>query len=298
MMRAAASLIRFGGLLVLAAAACRPSDRAGHGATVTVTDDAGRTVRVGVPAQRIVSAAPSLTELVFALGAGDRLVGRTTWCRYPPAAVAVPSIGDGLNPSVEAIAARQPDLVLLYKSLHTATAARQLERLGIPALVLEHDRMAHVAKTARLIGGLVGDSARGDSIAGALEALGRSAPERNVASIAFVVWDTPPIVIGAGSYLQEVATLAGAYNVFGDMTAASPTVSLEAIAQRDPDFLLAVRDTVDGTPPAWAERPEWRVIRAVREGRILVLPGALFGRPSPAAPAAVTELRRRLEAGR
>ena len=97
--------------LVLPACARAPSS----GAIVRM-DDWGRTVALAAPARRIVSLAPATTELVFALGLGDRLVGRTRWCDYPPAALRVPDVGDGMGPNVEAVAARRPDLVLLYAS--------------------------------------------------------------------------------------------------------------------------------------------------------------------------------------
>src|SRR2546423_13174751 len=99
---------------------------------IAVTGDAGRRVTLAAPARRIVSLLPSFTEILFAIGAGDRLVGRTTWCDYPPEALAVPSVGDGMPPSVEAVAARRPDLVVLYRAGPNVTAAAQLERLRNP----------------------------------------------------------------------------------------------------------------------------------------------------------------------
>src|SRR2546428_4353255 len=132
-------------LVALAAAlACRPADRASRpprDAGYTVTDDAGRTVALAQPARRIVSLSPAVTELLFALGVGDRVVGRTTWCDYPPLARLVPSVGDGLNPNLEAVAARRPDLVVLYRSPLNETAAAQLGRLGVPAAGLGQDRL-------------------------------------------------------------------------------------------------------------------------------------------------------------
>src|SRR3989442_10351649 len=136
-------------------AACRGSDHVrppGRAAALMVTDDVGRAVALARPARRIVSLSPTVTELLFALGAGDRVVGRTTWCDYPPAARAVPSVGDGLNPNIEAVSARHPDLVVLYRSTLDETAARQLERLGVAAVVLRQDRLEDVAPRARLLG--------------------------------------------------------------------------------------------------------------------------------------------------
>src|SRR5881275_1557672 len=94
------------GFLALAITACARGERASTAGSLAVTDDAGRRVTLPAPARRIVSLLPSFTELLFAIGAGDRLVGRTTWCDYPPEAVRVPSVGDGMPPNVEAVAAR------------------------------------------------------------------------------------------------------------------------------------------------------------------------------------------------
>ena len=246
------------------------------------------------PAHRIVSLAPSSTELLFALGAGGQVVGRTTWCRYPAAALLVPDVGDGLNPNIEAIAARRPDLVVLYRSQLNETAATQLAQLGIPSVTLAQDRLEDIARAARELGRLTGRQAAGDSIGAAMEALLRTPPSAPIRRVAFVVWDNPPMVIGGGSYLDELATLAGGSNVFHDLGAASATVSIETIVARNPDVILVLSDST--APPAYGGRREWRAIRAVREGRFIVLPPDLFGRPSPSAPAAVAALRRALEA--
>ena len=244
------------------------------------------------PAHRIVSLAPSSTELLFALGAGDQVVGRTTWCRYPPAALRVPDVGDGLNPNVEAIAARHPDLVVLYRSQLNQTAAAQLARLGIPSVILAQDRLEDIARAAHELGRLTGRQGAGDSIGAALEALLRTPPPAPIMRVAFVVWDNPPMVIGGGSYLDQLATLAGGANVFHDLGAASATVSIETIVARNPDAILVLSDST--APPAYSARREWRAIRAVRERRFIMLPADLFGRPSPSAPAAVLALRRAL----
>lgn len=279
-------------LALLGACSTGARDRPG---ALAVTDDAGRRVTLAAPATRVVSLAPSLTELLFAIGAGPQIVGRTTWCRYPPAATAVPDVGDGLNPNLEAVAARRPDLVLLYQSPLNETAAVQLGRLGIATVLLRQDRHADVARHARLLGVLTGHAGAGDSIGRMLDSVvARPAPPAGV-RVAFVVWDAPPTVIGAGSYLDELVTLAGGANVFHDLRPASATVSLETIADRDPAVIAILADSGAVVPPAWARRPEWRAVRAVREGRFLVLPADLFGRPSPRAPEAVSALRRLLE---
>src|SRR6266568_9029325 len=217
-MRLWAHRTHLAGLLALAAvAACGREGRVARGdGALTVSDDAGRRVELHAPARRIVSLSPAVTELLFALGAGDRVVGRTTWCDFPPAARAVPSVGDGLNPNIEAVAGRRPDLVVLYRAPLNETAAQQLTRLGVAAVIVRQDRLEDLARAARLLGRLVGRQAAGDSLADALARLVATPAPASHARVAFVAWDNPPIVIGRGSYLDQLAMLAGAENAFHD----------------------------------------------------------------------------------
>jgi iron complex transport system substrate-binding protein len=283
-----------GWLLMLLAGACRAAPHGSPPDALTLTDDAGRTVRLVGPAGRVVSLAPSITELLFALGADSQVVGRTVYDIFPPAARAVPSVGDGLNPSVEAVVARRPDLVVLYRSPQTETAARQLDALGVPTLVVRDDRLEDEARLARLLGRATGHVDQGDRIARHLDSLLAAPTPAAVARVVFIVWDTPPIVIGGGSYLDQLAGRTGAVNVFHDLSTPSATVSIETIATRDPDWILMVRDSATAPLPAWIARAEWRTVRAVRDRRFLMLPADLFGQPSPRAPEAVRWLHERL----
>jgi iron complex transport system substrate-binding protein len=292
------------GLLVLLAAC---GDERGQGraaqapGAITVTDGAGRRIALAGPARRIVSLSPAVTELLFALGAGSSVVGRTTWCDYPPEVRRVPSVGDGLNPDLEAVVAARPDLVVLYRSALNETAADQLGRLGIAALLLTQDRLEDLASAARLLGRATGREPAGDSLAGAIaQVLATPVSPPGVGPrVALIAWDNPPMVIGGGSYLDQLATLAGARNVFHELGSAD-VVSLETIAARDPEVIVVLSDsaTVGEGPPAFARRPPWQVIRAVRERRFVTLAGSLFGRPSPRAPDAIAVFHRLLEAAR
>ena len=283
------------GLVALTVTACARGERVPARGDVAVTDDAGRRVTLAAPARRIVSLLPSFTELLFAIGAGDRLVGRTAWCDYPPEAVAVPSVGDGMPPSVEAVAARRPDLVVLYRSGPNVTAADQLERLGIRTVLLDLNLLEQLGPAARRLGRLTGHEQTGDSLAAVMDSLAAEPPIPSTRSLVFIVWDNPPIVIGGGSYLDHLAALAGARNVFHDVGSPSAQVAIETIAARDPDVIAVLSDSA--VTPRYATRPEWRAVRAVRNGRFLFLPGQLFGRPGPRITEAVRELRQRLQGG-
>src|SRR5213079_206586 len=204
-MRRWAHRTHLAGLLLFAMPACREASRTPPSGDLVVTDDAGRRVALAAPARRVVSLLPSFTELLFAIGAGDRLVGRTTWCDYPPEALAVPSVGDGMPPSVEAVAARRPDLVVLYRSGPNVTAAEQLERLGIRTVLFDLNLLEQLGPAARRLGALTGHSRAADSLARVVDSLASQPPAPSTRSLAFIVWDNPPIVIGAGSYLDRLA---------------------------------------------------------------------------------------------
>ena len=268
----------------------------------SAVDDWGRTVTLAAPARRIVSLSPSTTEIVFALGLGERLAGRTRWCDYPPAARAVADVGDGLAPNVEVVAARRPDLVLLYASAANRAAAERLADLGIAAFALALDRAGDVPRAARRIAVLAGDSAAGAALAAAFDSARAQARRETAARsgtgarprLYVHVWADPPITVGRGSYLHEILADAGAENVFADVESSSAGVSLEAVARRDPDAVVVLAADTLAPAPALARRAPWRAVRAVREGRYLVLDGVLYGRPSPRMPLAVRDLAVRL----
>jgi iron complex transport system substrate-binding protein len=279
-------------LLAAALVACRPAGSTPPG--MFVVDDAGDTARLSVPPRRIVSLNPAITELVFALGAGHRLVGRSDECDYPEAARDVPSVGGWLPPNVEAVVATTPDLVLLYGGPTNATAAARLRALGIPVLSFRTDHLADVSRLARLLGPLLGAIHPADSLASsydaALDSSRSSITIEPKPSVVLLAWDQPLIVLGAGSYVSELVELAGGRNVFGDLQPASVPMSLETVASRAPTALV----TVGGLSGRFAERPEWQAVPAVRQHHILELTESTLKWPSPRAPAAIAALRLRL----
>ena len=282
------------GLLLLVGCAGEPPPPAGD-----LVDDAGTRVTLAAPATRVVSLIPATTELMFALGAGDRLVGRTTWCDYPAAAAAVPDLGNGIGPNVEAVVAARPDLVLLYKSASNRTAADQLRGFGIATLELATDRIEDMDRVTRLLGRAVGRTAAADSLilATAADLENASAPSAHPPvrpSVFILAWDRPPLTLGRGSFLSEILERAGARNLFEDILTSSAPISIEAVADRNPDFVLV---TGSGEP-GFADRDEWRVVPAVRERRFLRVEGSEFNRPGPRIGQAVRRLRSALGAAR
>lgn len=260
---------------------------------------AGSVPERGAPYERVVSLAPSITELLFAVGAGPAVVGRTRWASDPPEVLAVPSVGDGLDPNVEAVAARLPDLVILYDSPANAGAVAQLRQLGIETVAFRMDRLDDVARGARLFGTLIGVSDVAEEVAArfatALDSARRVPRPADRPRVLILSWDQPPIVIGTGSFQSELLDLAGAENVFADITVPSGQVTIESIAERDPDFVLLTGGISD---PSWGSRPEWQVVLAVRERRFVVVDGSDFSYPSFRALVAVERLRQALAEAR
>lgn len=261
-----------------------------------LVDDAGDTVKLAGPARRVVSLIPASTELLFAIGAGSAVVGRTDYCDYPPAAKAVADLGDGIRPNLEAVLARRPDLVILYNSGQNAAVAGRLRELGIAALRINTDALSDVDRVARMLGTLTGHERGSDSVATVFDAslvAATQPPSPRRPKVLLLVWEQPPMTIGRGSFLSELVERAGAENLFADVTTSSGVVSIEAVTARDPDLILTMTDG----PSAFAERAEWQVVPAVREHRFMHVRGSEFTRPSPRAPDAIRQLTARLSGG-
>jgi iron complex transport system substrate-binding protein len=276
--------------------ACRPPAPAVPGELV---DDTGARVSLPVVARRVVSLIPATTELLFALGAGDRVIGRTAWCDYPAEASRVPNLGNGIEPNVEAVVAARPDLVLLYKSGANRGAGERLRALRIPTLELATDRIADIARITRLLGQALGIREAAESLVARTEldlALASRPSDLPTSrpTVFILAWDRPVMTLGRGSFLSEIIERAGARNLFDDLATSSAQISVEAVASRDPDYILVESEG----EPAVASRPEWQVVRAVRERRFLRVRGSEFNRPSPRVGLAVRELAKALAAAR
>lgn len=243
---------------------------------------------------RIVSLNPTTTEMVFALGAGSRLVGRTHWDSYPPEASAVPDLGPGMSPNVEAVVAARPDLVLLYASGENEPAARQLSGLGLHVVSLRINTIAEFEAGLEKLGELVGEGPRAAELVrqvqSTLDSVRRATAPLPHWRVFLPAWESPLLAIGGGSFLSELVDIAGGANIFADLAQPSPPVSFEEVLRRSPDVIL--------TGPVDAANilasPRWRALRAVRDARVLVYDTALVARPSVRMGAAAVSLARLL----
>lgn len=267
------------------------SDTGGPPVTRAIVDDFGDTLRTSsAPFRRIVSLNPATTEMLFAMGAGNHVVGRTRWDTYPPAALSVANLGDGLRPNVEAVLAVHPDLVVLYAAADNRDAAGRLKAAGIATLSVRDDRLADFRRILSLLGAALHDSASAQAVADSVTAsLAKvRAATAGLAPVS-VVWPieiAPLRVIGGGSYLTDLLTDAGARNVYGTMADPSPQVSLEDVLRRDPAVVLTTAATVR----AMRSDPRWQRWLADSGHRVLVPDTALVGMPSVRMGAAAAEL--------
>jgi iron complex transport system substrate-binding protein len=289
--------------LALALAACGGAEAPGGGARaeaaaeqpVTVTDDAGHRVTLPRPARRIVALMPSATETLVAIGAGPLLVGRTDFDRGP-GVDSLPSVGGGMDPSIEKVVALRPDLVLGWAEKKDTKIRSRLEELGIPVFSVSTTDTADVYRMLRNLGALTGrEDAAGavaDSLRAELEAVRASVAGLPRPTAFYVVWNDPPMTTGGGTFLHELVGLAGGRNVFGDLGEPWPTVSMEEVVRRDPDVLvLPVGEKGGGRADQIRTAPGWRELRAVREGRVVLVPSELMNRPGPAIGQAARALR-------
>lgn len=281
----------FGASLLVA---CQGAARADAAA---LRDDFGAPVAISSPPRRIVSLNPTTTEVLFAIGAGGRLVGRSMYDAFPDSALAVPNLGAALRPNVEAIIGAKPDLVVLYASQDNRAAADRLHQAGIATAALRIDSIAQFERDTRLLGRLTGDSARAaavvDSVRATLERVRSATRSLPHPTVFFHTWDRPLITIGGGSFLSELVEIAGARNVYGDLAAPSGTVTLEDVIRRNPDYVLASPITAASV----RADPRWQALPAVRDGHVLVFDTTVVGRPSVTLGAAARSLADLLHPG-
>ena len=279
-------------MAALAPVACAPApDRAPS------VDDAGDPLPTLARRSRIISLIPATTEILFALGAGDRVVGRTHWDAWPPDALKVPDLGDGIRPSIEALLGARPDLVVLYASGENRDAARALRAAGIGVISLRIDRVVEFERATTLLGDAVGEPARArsvvDSVRATLDRV-RSATARLTRPTVFMLaWETPLMTIASGSFLSELVEIAGGRNVFADLAGPSPQVAFEEVLRRDPEFILGRPETAGKL----GANVRWRALPAVRDGRVLVMDTVLVGRPGVRLGEAAVSIARLLHPG-
>lgn len=284
---------------ITALSACTPTRdataRATNGAIVVV-DDAGDTVRLAASAKRVISLIPSAAETIIALGATDRIVGRT---RYDVAKEvdSLPSVGGTLDPSVEAIVALHPDLVIGWDNDSRRTIRKRLATLNIPVFSLRtldtSDVFRGISNLGRLLGKDSAATALATSIRATLDDVHRAVAERPRREVMFVIYPNPAMTAGPNTFIDQLIGIAGGHSVFADLHGLWPTVSMEEVVKRHPDLLIVPQGEFKANAvEQFRARNGWRDLAAVRDGRIATVSADLTQRPGANIGQAARALQR------
>jgi iron complex transport system substrate-binding protein len=260
-----------------------------------ITDELGRKVQIPREVGRVVSIAPNLTEIVFALGVGNHLAGDTDFCDYPAEAVRKPHVGGPVNPNMEEIVSLRPDLVLATKSINRRETVNALDRLGLPVYVTDPHSVAEMIASVEHLGGALGAEKSAAVLAEDLRArltdLDRRLAGASARRVLFVVWTNPLISVGRDTFIADALRRAGGRSVVATK-AEWPHVSLEEIVRLQPEVLVFA-SAHEGNPQreidALRKRPGWQNIKAMQDGKIVVVSDAI-NRPAPRMVDAIERL--------
>jgi iron complex transport system substrate-binding protein len=231
---------------------------------------------------RIVSLAPHLTEIAYAAGAGDALVGTVEYSDYPAAARRLPRVGDGWRVDFESVLALRPDVVLAWTSGTPRATVEQLAAMRLRVIEVSTFRLADVPAALRLVGDLAGTRAAAEPVAARFEAEVRRLRERHAGATPVTVFvqidDEPLFTVNGRHVISEVVELCGGRNVFADLPQIAPQVDVEAVLARDPQVILSTDDTIADPRAGWQR---WPQLAAVRRGSIYALSSDTVARASP-----------------
>jgi iron complex transport system substrate-binding protein len=231
---------------------------------------------------RIVSLAPHLTEIAYAAGAGDTLVGTVEYSDYPAAARSLPRVGDGWRVDFERVLALRPDVVLAWTSGTPRATVAQLEAMRLEVVEVPTFRLADVPAALRLIGDLAGTQAAAEPVAARFEAEARRLRGRHAGDTLLTVFvqidDEPLFTVNGRHVISEVVELCGGRNVFAGLPQIAPQVDVEAVLARDPQVILSTDDTIADPRALWQR---WPQLAAVRRGTIYTMPSDTVARASP-----------------
>lgn len=272
----------------------RVAAEAGH----VLIDGAGRRVTIPQQVNRIVTLAPNLTETVYALGLQEKLAGDTNECDTPAAAKLKPHVGDVVSPSLEAIVALRPDLVLASTSINRPETVDALARLGIPVYTTDAQTVLQMLDSVQQIANIAGAPEQGAKfvaqLRARLDAIHARLADQPVQHVLFVIWDDPLITIGQNTFIEDALRWAGAESVVLSRQK-WPQLSMEEVLRLQPDYILyaAHEEKPTQTLEDLRGRPVWRDLDAVEAGHVLDVSEEAL-RPSPGLVGVIEELAREL----
>ena len=255
-------------------------------ASVSVVDDTGATVALSAPARRIVSLAPHLTEMLFAAGAGDRIVGTVDFSDYPEAAKAIPRIGSSTLLDMERVVALKPDLVVVWRSGTAPARIDALRALGLAIYFDEPHTFAGIARTLVRLGTLAGTEAAAlgaaEAFSARAETLRQRYATRRPVTLFWQIWARPLMTVNRDHVIGDAIRTCGGVNIFADLSPLVPAVSVEAVVAADPEAIVTTGN--DASAANDDGLAQWRALprlRATARGNLVVLDAETIHRPSP-----------------
>jgi iron complex transport system substrate-binding protein len=271
-------------LLVLSAASFAQAESA----SIDVVDMTGRAIHLDAPATKIVALTPSDCEILYALGAGDALVGRGTYCDYPPEVLDITAVQSGSTTNYEEIVALEPQVVLMSTMSQTEEQAALLESAGITVVVSDAQDIAGVYTAIELIGAVVGREEEAVNVIGGMKDAFAEIASKSIAGDKTVYFEVSPLqwglwVAGAGTFMDELASMVGLNNAFADVSGWGQ-ISAEQVLERDPDYIVTITMYYGEGPTPVEEivgRDGWQGLTAVKNGTILNADSNEISRPGP-----------------
>lgn len=288
-------------LLALSVAACGAVFAAPQAARFPVEDDTGQTLRLDRPARRIVALAPGATALLFAAGAGERVIATIRFADEPAGAQRIPRLGDVQSIDVERLLVLRPDVVVVTAAITSPLVVDRVRRLGLPVYTTRYTRLQDIAPSVARLGRLAGTTAVADRearrLAARLEALRSAYARRAPLDVMYQVWSQPVYVIGGPHIVTDALAVCGARNVFAGEGVAAPSVGIEAVLARNPGVIVVSAPQAQASK--WAQ--EWRRfphLAATAAGHLYVFDDPRLDRMGPSAIEATATLCRLLDAAR
>lgn len=251
---------------------------------VTLTDDRGRNISLGHPPERIVSLAPHVTELLYAIDAGDMLVGADEYSDFPEGAVQLPRIGNASRVDIERVLSLEPDLVIGWLTGNADSDIKKLEKLGIPVFVTEITSLDNVADQLIRLGQLIGKPVKAKEVAAGyrhrLQKLRAQYKEKTRISVFYQVWEQPLMTVNGKHFISDAIQLCGGNNVFSELQMLAPTLSKESVIAADPQAIISGR-TPGNDSSLRSEWGSWQSMDAVKYDNLFSIPSDLIARPTP-----------------
>ena len=284
-------------IILLSIAALSP---AAH-AAISVVDDAGNRVTLQQPARRIISMSPHVTELLFAAGGGNRIVGAMNFSDYPEAAKRIPLVGSNSQIDMERAVALKPDLLIVWQSGNTARQLEQLRSLGVPLFFSEPRKLDDVATSLTRFGQLLGTEAAAQEAAAAyraqVAALAARHSKRPTVRVFYQIWDKPVYTLSGDHIVSDAIRLCGGANIFAGLKVKAPSVSIEAVMQANPEAIVGDQQHGPDDAGITIWKP-YKTMTAVARDNLFTLNSELLTRAGPRLPEGVAQLCDRLESAR